>query len=242
MSARTGPSSLIEEHLSFVLGLARQHRRTPGIQTDDLESVAAETLLRASSRFDPSRAASFRNYVARRVKGAFLDHVRQWEHAGRQGRHLATQVPFSVLAGDFNPEDRRRAFTEELEIEDLVAHVLRGTTEREKRILWRRFGDGLSLGEIGRELGLSEVRISQIIKRLRVRFGAYDKKLQPRLPVSRETRKRTASRFGVGVRLYPSGRFKSAVWVRRRQIHLGMFDSAEEAQAARRRFLEERGS
>jgi RNA polymerase sigma factor for flagellar operon FliA len=50
---------------------------------DDLQSAGVLGYLRAASRFDAARGASFRGYCALRIRGAVLDELRRWEWAPR---------------------------------------------------------------------------------------------------------------------------------------------------------------
>jgi len=50
---------------------------------DDLQAAGVLGYLRAASRFDLERGASFRGYCAARIRGAVLDEVRRWDWAPR---------------------------------------------------------------------------------------------------------------------------------------------------------------
>lgn len=50
---------------------------------DDLQSAGVLGYLRAASRFDAARGASFRGYCAVRIRGAVLDELRRWDWAPR---------------------------------------------------------------------------------------------------------------------------------------------------------------
>ena len=53
------------------------------LDRDDLQSAGVLGYLRAASRYDAARGASFRGYCALRIRGAVLDELRQWEWAPR---------------------------------------------------------------------------------------------------------------------------------------------------------------
>jgi RNA polymerase sigma factor for flagellar operon FliA len=53
------------------------------IDMDDLQSAGVLGYLRAASRFDEGRGASFRGYCALRIRGAVLDELRKWSWAPR---------------------------------------------------------------------------------------------------------------------------------------------------------------
>jgi RNA polymerase sigma factor for flagellar operon FliA len=50
---------------------------------DDLQSAGVLGYLKAASRYDAARGASFRGYCAVRIRGAVLDELRRWEWAPR---------------------------------------------------------------------------------------------------------------------------------------------------------------
>jgi len=53
------------------------------LDRDDLQSAGVLGYLRAASRFDAARGASFRGYCAVRIRGAVLDELRRWDWAPR---------------------------------------------------------------------------------------------------------------------------------------------------------------
>ena len=50
---------------------------------DDLQSAGVLGYLKAASRYDARRGASFRGYCALRIRGAVLDELRRWDWAPR---------------------------------------------------------------------------------------------------------------------------------------------------------------
>ncbi len=66
---------------------------------DDLQSAGVLGYLRAASRYDATRGASFRGYCALRIRGAVLDEVRKWDWAPRsvhQNNRRLTRVTSSL--------------------------------------------------------------------------------------------------------------------------------------------------
>jgi RNA polymerase sigma factor for flagellar operon FliA len=53
------------------------------LDRDDLQSAGVLGYLRAASRYDAARGASFRGYCALRIRGAVLDELRRWDWAPR---------------------------------------------------------------------------------------------------------------------------------------------------------------
>src|ERR1700678_489393 len=50
---------------------------------DDLQSAGVLGYLRAASRYDAARGASFQGYCAVRIRGAVLDELRRWDWTPR---------------------------------------------------------------------------------------------------------------------------------------------------------------
>src|SRR5271155_2260413 len=50
---------------------------------EDLEAAGVLGYLRAASRYNVQRGASFRGYCAARIRGAVLDELRRWDWAPR---------------------------------------------------------------------------------------------------------------------------------------------------------------
>src|SRR5271156_4882376 len=77
------------ERLLQFLPWARRFARTctaklPGyLDHDDLQSAGVLGYLRAASRYDISKGASFRGFCAVRIRGAVLDELRRWDWAPR---------------------------------------------------------------------------------------------------------------------------------------------------------------
>src|SRR5476649_176084 len=53
------------------------------LDRDDLQSAGVLGYLRAASRYDISKGASFRGFCAVRIRGAVLDELRRWDWAPR---------------------------------------------------------------------------------------------------------------------------------------------------------------
>jgi RNA polymerase sigma factor for flagellar operon FliA len=53
------------------------------LDRDDLQSAGVLGYLRAASRYDAARGASFRGYCALRIRGAVLDELRRWDWTPR---------------------------------------------------------------------------------------------------------------------------------------------------------------
>src|SRR5471030_1731122 len=86
---------------------------------DDLQSAGVLGYLRAASRYDISRGASFRGFCAVRIRGAVLDELRRWDWAPRsvhKNHRRITQVT-DVLTEQLEREPTPRELAAALKME-----------------------------------------------------------------------------------------------------------------------------
>jgi len=93
---------------------------------DDLQSAGVLGYLRAASRYDAARGASFRGYCALRIRGAVLDELRRWDWAPRSvhKNHLRITRITSNLTEQLEREPTRTELAAALGVEetDLAAY------------------------------------------------------------------------------------------------------------------------
>lgn len=154
-----------------------------------LVNAGVPGLIEAIEAFDPQRGYYFSTFAHMRVKGAILDELRRYDWVPRLERTRAKrgevqvnyQQPF-VLEIDANgnetaygqqfpdlspgPEARQGS-------EDFWREWLRGLSQAERLIVLLYFREGLSMKQVGDQVGVSESRVSQqmsaICRRLRSR-------------------------------------------------------------------------
>jgi RNA polymerase sigma factor for flagellar operon FliA len=75
----------VMEFLPWARGFARAcaSKLPSHLDRDDLQSAGVLGYLRAASRYDISKGASFRGFCAVRIRGAVLDELRRWDWAPR---------------------------------------------------------------------------------------------------------------------------------------------------------------
>ena len=143
---------LVEQHLFLVAPVAQRLTRTlpPWIELDDLKADGAVGLVYAAIRFDRRRAVPFARFATRYIRGAMIDGLR---------RRNRTPVPLSncdvaMLDGRFDQIDARDG-----------ARTLLGREPdaRRRLVLVLYYFDQLTMKRIGRVLGISEARVSQLV-------------------------------------------------------------------------------
>jgi RNA polymerase sigma factor for flagellar operon FliA len=185
--------AMVEAHLAQVRMVAWRMLRGRGSRelVEDAIQEGAIGLIEAARRYDPERGIQFSTYAEHRIRGAILDGLRRlgrwrtdWEKIRESERATARQMGMSVGAlreweeelGD--SPSKTTAGPPEVEdaagpLEHLLAReasarlwgALAGLPERERRILARHYLGGVSLREAGRELTVSEARVSQLHRR-----------------------------------------------------------------------------
>jgi len=167
--------ALIERYLPLCRRIAYATKVLPTAArgSDDLEAAGVVGLIQAVDRFDPGRGIPFEGYATLRVRGAILDEVRRLDERSRDARRLAPEDeqrgPVSL---EFLQERGEMGDPAELaEVDARVAHdglrddverALAAIPVRERSILASYYSDGLTLATIGRRLGISEARVSQL--------------------------------------------------------------------------------
>ena len=169
-------------HLGFARAVASRaiDPRCRGADREDLIADGVLGLVQAARRYRGDRGASFGAYAARRVRGQILDALRERDPLTRSARRAfrAAQRASEDRAGSTsvaNPPylevslDRigdvaevHRAPEHRDERWPQVASALRDLTPLERRVLVLSYGRGLTLREIGGEVGLSESGVCRL--------------------------------------------------------------------------------
>jgi len=126
----------VEEFLPWARHFARAcaSKLPCHLDHDDLQSAGVLGYLRAASRYDVKRGASFRGYCALRIRGAVLDELRRWEWAPRsvhKSHRRITRVT-SNLIEQLEREPTRLELAEALGLDetDLAAYQTQAQTRQ----------------------------------------------------------------------------------------------------------------
>jgi RNA polymerase sigma factor (sigma-70 family) len=162
----TAAHQLVRDHISYAEKIAFKKKKSlpKFVDIDEIKSAAYLGLVEAANRFDLSRGVDFKTFSFPRIVGAICDYLRErrWSkqetmlsldssHTG-DGHCLADnlQAKSSSSAGEC--------------FEELT--VVLGHEGRE--IMRQYFIEDLSMREIGSKIGLSESRISQLVKSFKI--------------------------------------------------------------------------
>jgi RNA polymerase sigma factor FliA len=165
-------------HLAFARAVAARSidPRCRGADREDLIAWGILGLVQAARRYRGDRGASFGAYAARRVRGQILDALRERDPLTRSARRAfraaqragddrgAGSPPYVEVSldriGDV-PEVQRAPGRQD-ERWPQVASALRDLPPLERRVLVLSYGRGLTLREIGGEVGLSESGVCRL--------------------------------------------------------------------------------
>jgi RNA polymerase sigma-B factor len=164
---------LIRQYLPLVRRLARQHAGR-GEQLEDLVQVGSIGLIKAIDRFQIDRGVDLATFAIPTINGEIKQHLRDKAWPIRIPRRLQELDP-SLRAtatelvdgqgGEFEGESLVEPGYELGEARVSLASSFRVLDERERRLLRLAFFDGLSQWQIGREVGISQIHVSRLIRR-----------------------------------------------------------------------------
>jgi RNA polymerase sigma factor FliA len=162
------------------------------IEQADLVSYGMFGLIDAINKFDPGRGFKFETYAMSRIRGSIIDELRSIDWVPRSLRAKAravekvyTKLEHELLRTPTDAEVAEELGTTEEELQDvftqisffglvaleafeveetkqILAQTINRLAEREKIVLTLYYYEGLTLGEIGGILGITESRVCQI--------------------------------------------------------------------------------
>jgi RNA polymerase sigma factor for flagellar operon FliA len=167
-------------HLQYARAVASRaiDPRCRGADREDLVAWGVVGLVQAARRYRGDRGASFGAYAARRVRGQILDALRERDpltrtarrafraaqRASEDGAAAAAAPPYVEISLDRigDVAEVQRAPGRQDERWPIVASALRDLPPIERRVLVLSYGRGLTLREIGGEVGLSESGVCRL--------------------------------------------------------------------------------
>lgn len=183
-------------HLAFARAVAARSLdpRCRGADREDLIAWGVLGLVQAAQRYRGEVGASFGAYAARRVRGQVLDALRDRDpltrsarRAYREAQKIAEDLPppyveisLDRLAelGDGGIAEPEEAVGPDTRSDPRwlgVARELRSLTKLERRVIVLSYGRGLTLREIGLQVGLSESGVCRVraraLRQLRSALG-----------------------------------------------------------------------
>jgi RNA polymerase sigma factor (sigma-70 family) len=186
---------LAAEHFYLVeRALVRYCSRYQDPEFEDRLGDGAEGLCRAAKMYDADHedGASFATFATRRILGAMVDGYRVATHMNRQTKERRTMSPLfnrSVMSilDSREVEDEEQGMVAEFlkapgdlendTVHSLLTRTILDTVEGRDRKVLQGLMDNKTLAQIGRELGVTESRVSQLVSRIRSRLEPFRKDL-----------------------------------------------------------------
>ncbi len=179
-------------HLGFARAVANRavDPRCHGADREDLVAWGILGLVQAARRYEPESGATFGAYAARRVRGQVLDALRERDpltrsarKAFRLARERDPELPAPVVEVsldaylDAGRDPTGAAVSTCRAVRDRrwagAAAALRSLPEVERTVLVLSYARGLTLREIGAQVGLSESGVCRLraraLRRVRAR-------------------------------------------------------------------------
>jgi RNA polymerase sigma factor (sigma-70 family) len=158
---------LIIENVALVEKIAANYRGRRGIPFGDLVSAGTVGLVEAARKFVPGYGAQFSTWVTHRIRGAILNSIDEWEELERLGnsqddheRVYEWQI-WGILPSEgwrtlaASPEEITEGYQELGGRQEALAAAMLSLTPRQRRIIDARFGRGVALEQIARDMRMS---------------------------------------------------------------------------------------
>jgi RNA polymerase sigma factor for flagellar operon FliA len=185
--------ALIRRHMPLVHKLARRMalRAPASVVSDDLLSAGTYGLLDSVLRNRGDGGASFACYVRMRIRGAIFDELRANDWLPRRSRlkdqlepHSGPARPVAVIRFDDLPKGQDAIATKEIDadphealtrkrVDRSLHQALSELPDRDRLVVHLHYFKGMQIREIGKLLGVSEARISQIHHRALARIRPF---------------------------------------------------------------------
>ena len=166
-------AQLVEQYVPLANKLAFQRKKTLPrfIDIEDLRSAAYLGLVEAANRFNPDLGICFSTFAYPRINGAIIDHLRDlgWLKKGESCSITSLDAP--VADSETNVLGELIAAKEERHDEEEILEVIsQNLDDQAKVVLGHYFIDEMSMKTIGEKFGVTEGRISQLIKEYKSRI------------------------------------------------------------------------
>ncbi len=152
------------DHIGLVHSVVRRRfeRWVRGrIEYDDLVQAGCEGLMRAVEKFDPERGCRFSTYAEWWIRNAVGRYIERNHRAVRVPPHVKNPPPEWTVPVDEEMSDNEQDPERVVARRDGAKLLASIKNERARAIIAGRLG-GLTLGEVGRALGISHERTRQI--------------------------------------------------------------------------------
>lgn len=163
---------LVEQYIPWANKLANQKKRSlpKFIDLEEIKSAAYMGLVEAASRYKPELGIEFTTFSYPRIWGAIHDYLREqgWMKRGDYQQVISLDAP-SAESEDCTLRDTIEAKSEG-DTEECFEVITLNLDDQAKAVLRYYFIDEYSMKEVGDKFGVSESRISQLIKQYKTKI------------------------------------------------------------------------
>lgn len=157
---------LVEQYIPLANKLAYQRKKNlpKFIDIEELKSAAYLGLVEAASRYNPELGIEFTTFSYPRIRGAILDYLRQqdWKNDGPM---LSLDMPSDENGCTLRDTIEAKPEGNTDECFEIISLKF---DDQAKAVLRHYFIDEYSMKEVGEKFGVSESRISQLIKQYKM--------------------------------------------------------------------------
>lgn len=163
---------LVEQYLPLANKLAFQKKKNlpKHIDIEDLRSAAYLGLVEAANRYNPDVGVNFSTFAYPRINGAIIDYLRDLGWFKKGNSHYILSLDSSESGYECTLSDTIKAKKESNDCMEILEEISRNLDDQAKSVLKHYFIDELSMQEVGDKFGVSEGRISQLIKEYKSRI------------------------------------------------------------------------
>ena len=154
---------LVESAIAQAEHIAHKRAMAYPSLAEDFESAAMLGLVYAARLFDPSRGVKFSSYVTTGIEGAITDWQRDQGLKGFKRDMRNAPVAVFGITDEFDAWSGEEDHAEATDGIDGLVAMTAGLPKVERRAVQLHFASGWTFARIGRALGLSESRVSQIV-------------------------------------------------------------------------------
>lgn len=160
-------TKLVEQYIPLANKLASQKKKTLPrfIDFEDLRSAAYLGLVEAANRFNPNIGICFSTFAYSRINGAMIDYLRNQGWLKRGSACFIVSLDSKTSDDSCNFGDTIEAKKEVKNQDEILETILFKLEDQAKSVLKHYFIDQLSMKEVGQKIGVTEGRVSQLIKK-----------------------------------------------------------------------------
>jgi RNA polymerase sigma factor (sigma-70 family) len=164
-------TKLVEQYIPLANKLAFQRKKSlpKCIDIEELKSAAYLGLTEAANRFKPELGLSFTTFAYPRIRGAIIDYLRElgWDKRSNSIQVVSLDAPDDE---GHSLADAVPAKAKKDEGKDVLDFISVRFGKQVETVLRNYFIDEMSMKEVGQKFGVSEGRISQLIKQYKDRI------------------------------------------------------------------------